>query len=471
MKKTKLITTICQDNCSYEELKNIINAGTDVIRINLSYANKEFCNNIIASIRKLEKELDKPIGIMLDINGPSVRLSDLNENEVTLKLDKKIKIYNYPVLCNDNQVCTNTENITSLLEVGDVLMMSDDEVELVVREISNDFVSCEVIKEGNIHSREEIHLKNRNFKLPFLDKDDYESIMYCIEKEIDFMSLSCVNDEQDVLSVSDMLIENNDNHIQLISKIETSDALDNLEEIVKASDGVMIDRSDLSIEAEIEKLPLYQKNILSMARKYEKIGIIASDMLIDITESTRPERSLVIDIYNAVLDNCDAILLSGKTNKGEFPIETISMMNKVLESAEEDFDYLDNLNQTMRDTKQDITSSIAYSVVDSSIRLKTKAIVANTNSGYTAKKISYFRPICPIIGLSPNMETVRSLTLTYGVIPVLSSECKNTDEIVKMCIKKAVPTLDLLPNDIIVITGGFPVSNKTTNFMKIEVIE
>ena len=471
MKKTKLITTICQDTCSYDELKEIINAGTDVIRVNLSYANKEFCDNIIASVRKLELELNKPIGIMLDINGPSVRLTDLNEEEVFLKLDKKVKIYNYPVLCNDNQLCTNTENITSLLDVGDVLMLSDDEVEMVVRELTNDYLSCQVIKEGYIHSREEIHLKNRNFKLPFLDKDDYDSIMYCIEKKIDFMTLSCVNDEQDVLSVSDMLIENHDDHIQLISKIETQDALDNLESIVKASDGVMIDRSDLSLEAEIEKLPLYQKTILSMARKYEKTGIIASDMLMDITESTRPERSLVIDIYNAVLDNCDAILLSGRTDKGEFPIETISMMNKILESAEEDFDYLDNLSQTIRDTKQDITSSIAYSVVDSSIRLKTKAIIANTNSGYTAKKISYFRPICPIIGLSPNIETVRTLTLTYGVIPIISDECKTTDQIVKMCAKKATEALDLLPQDIVVITGGFPVSSKNTNFMKIEVIE
>lgn len=471
MKKTKLITTICQDTCSYDELKEIINAGTDVIRVNLSYANKEFCDNIITSVRKLELELNKPIGIMLDINGPSVRLTDLNEEEVFLKLDKKVKIYNYPVLCNDNQLCTNTENITSLLEVGDVLMLSDDEVEMVVRELTNDYLSCQVIKEGYIHSREEIHLKNRNFKLPFLDKDDYDSIMYCIEKKIDFMTLSCVNDEQDVLSVSDMLIENHDDHIQLISKIETQDALDNLESIVKASDGVMIDRSDLSLEAEIEKLPLYQKTILSMARKYEKTGIIASDMLMDITESTRPERSLVIDIYNAVLDNCDAILLSGRTDKGEFPIETISMMNKILESAEEDFDYLDNLSQTIRDTKQDITSSIAYSVVDSSIRLKTKAIIANTNSGYTAKKISYFRPICPIIGLSPNIETVRTLTLTYGVIPIISDECKTTDQIVKMCAKKATEALGLLPQDIVVITGGFPVSSKNTNFMKIEVIE
>ncbi len=214
MRKTKIITTIVQDTCNYETLKDIILAGTDVIRINLSYANREFCDNLIGLVRKLEKELNRPIGVMLDINGPAVRLSDLHEDEVTLKLDKKIKIYSYPVLCNDNQLCTNTDNITTLHEVGDVLMLSDDEVELVVREIKNDYLLCEVIKEGVIHSREEIHLKNRNYKLPFLDKEDYDSIIYCINKKVDFVVLSGVTEEQDVLSVSDLLIENNDNHIQ-----------------------------------------------------------------------------------------------------------------------------------------------------------------------------------------------------------------------------------------------------------------
>ncbi len=470
MRKTKIITTIVQDTCNYETLKDIILAGTDVIRINLSYANREFCDNLIGLVRKLEKELNRPIGVMLDINGPAVRLSDLHEDEVTLKLDKKIKIYSYPVLCNDNQLCTNTDNITTLHEVGDVLMLSDDEVELVVREIKNDYLLCEVIKEGVIHSREEIHLKNRNYKLPFLDKEDYDSIIYCINKKVDFVVLSGVTEEQDVLSVSDLLIENNDNHIQLISKIETQDGLDNLEEIVKVSDGVMIDRSDLSLEASIEKLPLYQKEILKMARQYEKIGIIASDISLDITESTRPERSLVMDMYNAVIDNCDAILLSGAATVGH-PVETINIMNKVLESAEEDFDYLENLSMTMRDTKQDITSSIAYSVVDSSIRLHAKAIATNTSSGYSARKISFFRPICPILALSTSVETIRSLTITYGVIPKLIEECNNTNQVFNNCTKKAIDEFDLLPKDIIVITGEYPINNKNTNFMKIEVIE
>jgi len=471
MKKTKLITTIGPNTCNDEDLKNIILAGSDVIRINLSYADTKFCDELIDKIRKLEEELDKPIGIMLDTNGPSVRLSDLKDESVFLKLDKKVKIYSYPVLCNDNQLSTNIENIVSLLEIGDVLMLSDDEVELVVREISNDYVSCEVIKEGYIYSKEEIHLKNKSFKLPFLDQIDYDNIIYCIKKQVDFIALSCVNTEQDVLQVSDLLIENNDNHIGIISKIETQEGLDNLEDIVKVSDGVMIDRSDLSLEASMEKIPFYQKQVLAMARKYEKVGIIATDTLIDINESTRPERSLVMDIYNAVMDKCDAIVLSGAITKGEYPIETISTMAKVLESAEEDFDYDDNLAQTIRDTKQDITSSIAYSVVSSSIRLKTKSIIANTNSGYTAKKISYFRPNCPILALSPDEYTIRSLTITYGVIPILVEECKTTDEIVKKCVKKATTKLELLPKDIVIITGGFPISNKNTNFMKIEVIE
>ncbi len=232
----------------------------------------------------------------------------------------------------------------------------------------------------------------------------------------------------------------------------------------------MIDRSDLSLEASIEKLPLYQKEILKMARQYEKIGIIASDISLDITESTRPERSLVMDMYNAVIDNCDAILLSGAATVGH-PVETINIMNKVLESAEEDFDYLENLSMTMRDTKQDITSSIAYSVVDSSIRLHAKAIATNTSSGYSARKISFFRPICPILALSTSVETIRSLTITYGVIPKLIEECNNTNQVFNNCTKKAIDEFDLLPKDIIVITGEYPINNKNTNFMKIEVIE
>ncbi len=471
MKKTKIVTTIGKEISSYETLKEIIKAGCDVVRINLSYGDIKFCDHVIDELRKIEKELKKPVGILLDLNGPTVRIDDIKEDSLSLKKDKNIKIYSYPVLCTESQLSTNYEQVIDNLEVGDIIILSDDNVELVVKEVFNDYAQCQVIKEGVVNGKSAIRLKNKTFKLPFLGQEDYNNIMYALNKKVEFLALSGVSNEQDVLSVMDLLIENGENHLQVISKIENKEAIENIDSIIAVSDGVMIDRTDLSLDSSIEKIPFYQKMVLEKAREKEKIGIIATDMMLDMSESARPERSIVVDIYNAVMDNCDAIVLMGGTTTGKFTIETIDTMSKVLESAEEDFDYLTNLHDTIRDTKQDITSSIAYSVVDSSIRLHTKAIIANTMSGYTPKKISYFRPICHIIAPSPNIETVRSLTMVYGVTPVKSTECHSTDEIVESCVKEAKELLDLIPNDLVIVTGGFPINIGTTNFMKIEEIK
>ena len=188
-------------------------------------------------------------------------------------------------------------------------------------------------------------------------------------------------------------------------------------------------------------------------------------------QNAYPTRSEISDIYNAVMDRCDAIMLSGETTVGNHPVEAVEELSKIIISAEEDFDYQENLYETFRNTKNDITSNIAFSVVDSALRLKANSIITNTNSGYTASKISYFRPVCPILALSPNIDTTRSLTINYGVIPALSEECKSTDTIINMCSKKAVSMFDYKGGEVVIITGGFPISNKNTNFMKIEVIE
>ena len=268
-----------------------------------------------------------------------------------------------------------------------------------------------------------------------------------------------------------MLIENGNDHVGLIAKIETASALNNLDEILKVSDGVMVARGDLGIELSLERLPYFQKTILAKAREYEKIGIVATDLLMTMENNSIPSRAEVSDIYNAVMDKSDAVMLSGETTTGSYPVESVKTMARVIESAEEDFDYTENLSETLRGSKQDITSSIAYSVVDSALRLQTSAIIANTNSGYTAKKISHFRPNVPILGLSPSIDTIHSLTLVYGVTPILTSECQSTDTIVKMCVRVAKKTLYLIENDLVIVTGGFPISNKNTNFMKIEVID
>ena len=471
MKKTKTIITVGPSSQDIDILRELIKSGADVIRINLSHADKAFCDDIIKKVRKLEEELGKPIGIMLDTDGPSVRLDRFKEDVVIGEKDKQIKLYRYPVICNNTQFSVNYENIMEELNIGDILLIGDGFVEFEVIDLTNDYALLNTTIGGEIRSNQTVHIKDKSFKMPFLSEKDEKGILYGIKKNVDFIALSYVRDEQDVLEVADMLIENEDNHINIIAKIENESAMEYLDDILKVSDGVMVARGDLGIELSMEKLPFYQKTILKKAKEYEKTAIVATDFLHSMEENSRPARSEISDIYNAVMDKCDAIMLSGETTIGNYPIEVVETLTKVIESAEEDFDYQDNLLETFRNTKNDITSNIAYSVVDSSIRLKANSIITNTNSGYTALKISYFRPSCPILALSPNIDTTRILTINYGIIPVLTDECKSTDTIVNMCTKKAIKMFNYIGGEIVIITGGFPISNKNTNFMKIEVIE
>ena len=471
MKKTKAIITVGPNSSDYDVLKELIIHGADVIRINLSHASRPFCDDILKKVRKIEEELGRPIGIMLDTDGPSVRLNKFIDEVVNIPTDQKVKLYRYPVICNSIQLSVNYDDIIDELDIGDIILLGDGQVEFEVVDIETDYALLNTIIGGDVRSNQTLHVKDKTFKIPFLSEKDKKGILYGIKKKVDFLALSYVRDEQDVLEVADMLIENGDNHINLIAKIENASAIEYLEDIIKVSDGVMVARGDLGIEVSLEKLPYYQKLILKKAREFEKTAIVATDFLHSMEESQRPARSEVSDIYNAVMDNCDAIMLSGETTIGNYPVDVVDTLSKVIISAEEDFNYEENLQETFANTKIDITSNIAYSVVDSSLRLGASSILTNTNSGYTAAKISYFRPKCPILALSPNIDTTRILTINYGIIPMLTGECKSTDTIVNMCTRKAINYFDYQGGEIVIITGGFPISNKNTNFMKIEVIE
>lgn len=470
MKKTKIIGTIGPNSFDLNVMREMINNGMDVVRINLSHASFDFCDKVIKMVRDLEEELGRPIGMMLDLDGPSVRLDKFIEGSVNLEENKEIKLYNYPVICNNTQFSVNYEDITKELKKGDIILLSDGKVELEVLDSLTDYALLKVISGGEVKSNQTIYVKDKRLKLPFISDKDRENILYAIKKNVDFLALSYVRDEQDVLEVADILIENDNNHISLIAKIENGSALDNLDEIIKVSDGVMVARGDLAIEVSFEKLPFFQKNILAKAKEYEKVGIVATDFLMSMEENPRPSRSEISDIYNAVMDSCDAILLSGETTIGKYPTLAVDTLSKVIQSAEEDYNYNDNLMDIYENKLDDITSNIAYSVLLSATKLNAKCIIANTNSGYTALKISQTRCKTPILGLSPNFETARLLTINYGVLPKKIMECKSTDTILKMCTQEAIKTFDLKKNDIIVITGGFPISNKNTNFMKIEII-
>lgn len=470
MKKTKIIATIGPSSFDINVLKEMVINGADVIRINLSHADFKFCDKTIKMVREIEKKLDRPIGIMLDLCGPSVRVDKFIEKTAIFQKDKEIKLYNYPVICNNTQFSVNYPDYIKHLSIDDEVLLNDGKVVLKVTGIENDYVNLLVLEGGPVRSNETIYLRNKTIPMPFLNDKDNAAILYGIKKNIDFLALSYVRDEQDVLKVIDMLIEHDNNHIEVISKIENMSAINNLEEIIKVSDGVMVARGDLAIEVSFEKLPTLSKMILNKSREYEKIGIVATDFLLSMEEELRPARSEITDIYNAVMDKCDAILLSGETTVGKHPTLAVDTLSKILASAEEDFDYETNIKETFQNSLNDITSNIAYSVATTAKNLNSRCIITNTNSGYTALKISHIKCSCPIIAFSPNIDTLRLLTINYGVIPKKSVECKSTDTIVKMCLKKAKNEFDFEDGDIVIITGGFPINTKNTNFMKIEVI-
>jgi pyruvate kinase len=468
MRKTKIICTIGPVTKEKEMIKKLVLGGANLFRINFSHASHEFCDEVIDEIRKIEKELNTNIGIMLDITGPSLRISNLKGNEACLTKDKEIKIYNYEVLGTASQLSFNHPEVVGYLRIKDKILLSDGTIELEVIKKEKNAVIAKILNDGFIYSNKAVHVSNSSYQIPFISDKDKEDIIYAIEKNVDFIALSNVRTHDDVLEVIDLLISLKNDQINLIAKIETEVAFDDIDDILKLCDGVMVARGDLGLEMPIEKLPYVQKKVLKKALCNYKIGIVATDMLTSMEKSSMPTRAEVSDVYNAVIDGADAVMLCNETTVGNYPLETLDMMGKIIESAEEDYDYMKNLDEIMSTEKQDITTTISYAVVNSALRLRTKAIVASTNSGYTARKISRFRPICPIIATSPNLDTVRSLTLNYGVYPYLVDKEKTTDDIIKVCKKKVEETMNLEKSDKYIITGGFPSSINNTNFMRIE---
>lgn len=468
MKKTKIICTIGPSSGTVEVLRKMIEGGMDVARFNMSHASHAFCREMIHKIRQIEKESNKVIGILLDTNGPELRLGTIQSGHCFLKKGQEIRVYGKDVVGNEHAISINYEELLKDVSINQFLLLSDGKVRLRIISKSEDALLCQVEEEGYIYSNRTVHIPNIRFSLDYLSEKDKDDIRFAVEEKVDYLALSFVRSHFDVLDVTDYLIELGDEHIQLISKIENQDAIEDVENILKDSDGVMLARGDLGVEIPLEKLPGIQKAVIEKANEMNKISIVATELLSTMENDNRPTRAEVSDVYNAVIDGSDAVMLIGETTIGNFPIETVGMMSKIIESAEEDINYIALLETAMRSEQQDITTSIAYSVVDSANRLKAKAIVAATNSGYTPKKISRFKPICPILATSPKSDTVRSLTLNFGVYPVLVNEFVSTDEIVEECKRVALNEMNLEAKDKIIITGGFPADLNNTNFMKIE---
>jgi len=435
MKKTKVIATIGPASKDIEILKNLMLSGMDVARINLRYADKEFCEDIVNKIKNLNKELKTNTAILFDLEGPDITVGHFSGGSAYLNKGDKIRIYMDEVLGDSTKFSISYPNLINEIKVNNVLKINDGLIELKIIDKEINYLLCEVMIGGFIEDGKGVNV-GIHLNIPFLRTKDIEGIKLANELNIDYLALSKVSSYEDVLSVNDMLINLGNDHIAIITKIENEHALDEVDEIIKNSEGIIVARGDLGVELPMERLPKIQKMIINKCHIAGKISVVATELLSSMENVARPTRAEVADIANAVLEGTDAVMLSCETTIGNYPVQSLEIMSKIIEETEVDQNYYEFLDTTMRTEKQDITGSVAYSAVECAIRLKCKAIVTPTISGYTARKISRFRPNCPIVAITPDINVVKNLKLYYGIYPVLESDINSFDKIMKISKEK-----------------------------------
>ncbi len=470
MNKTKIVATVGPVTANKDILKQMIANGVDAFRINMSYSTPTFCRGIIKIINELNIELKSHVAIILDIKGPTIKIEHILNGKAYLKKDDKIRIYRDSVLGDCTKFSVDYKNLIDDVPLNSKLII-DGIIELKVLEKYDDYLLCKVLNDGEIKDNKTLRVPNVKFNCDYLSFQDKEIIKFANDNNVDFLALSFISSSEDVLEVNDLLINIGNDHLQILSKIENNFAIDDIDSIIKVSDGIIIDRKDLGVEVPLEKIPGIQKKIISKCHANGIISVIATDLLSSVNSFDYPTRAEVSDIANAVLDGTDSIMLSDETTIGKKPIETLKLLENILKTVENDIDYEYMLEKAIKTEKRDATGSLAYSVAGCALRLNCKAIFTPTMSGYTAKKISRFRPICPIIAPSPDDQTTKSLALNFGVYPILIDNLQNLDSIIEKSKKLAKDVLQLKEKDSIIITGGYPFKKiKYTNFMKIEEI-
>lgn len=471
MNKTKMVGTIGPSSISYSVIKNMILYGIDVIRINMAYASFDFAKDVILNVRKADLELGKTTGIMIDTIGPELKIGGLEKPEIILEKGRVIRLVSSELIGNSDMVSVNKEVVTHC-KINDEIYLNNANVRLKVIAKDDDNLLCEVQNDGIIISESTINVPNVDFNIKFLNNYDIDIIKFAIEMKVDYIALSKVKEEMDILDVNDLLIGLNESNVQLLSKIENAHAYEQIDRILKVSDGIIISRGDLAIDIGIEKVPSIQKELTKKAKENQKIVIVATEMFTSMKDNERPTRAEVSDVANAVIDSVDALMLGAETAIGSYPIETVKMMNNVIEEIEKNIDYNKLLDDIGQNEEINISKAIAYSSVDSANKVNAKAIICSTLSGTTAKDISSFRPSCPVVAISPNSCVVRGLSINYGIIPLTVGMAETTDELVNLSIQAVKKAVKLEKTDKVVIAGSFPLESVNyTNFMKIEEIK
>ena len=469
MRKTKMICGIGPATQSWPVFKKLVENGMGVVRVNFSHATIEERQLDEDLVMRARKELGANLAILYDTKGPDLRTCNFENGEIDFVEGNTIRIVRESVIGNKDRISFNYPQVIDNLEVGTTILLNDGFVRLEVISVEDDGVTCKILDSATLTSRRGTNIPGVDLNIPFISEDDEEDIKYACEHDGDFLGISFVSTADDVRAARELLKKYGKPEMQILSKIETAKAIENIDEIIDETDGIIIARGDLSVEVPFIKVPVLQKEILKKCREKGKVCIVATEMLKSMCKNSRPTKAELTDVATAVFDGADAVWLSDETTIGQHPDLASQYLGEISEVAEQYYkEYGKTYNVTSEHKMHDL---IANSVVSAAKDLNVKVIVTASMSGFTARKVSNLKPDAYILATVPNEKVARSLALNWGIYPVVVPEYNSTDEVVTDGIAKAKEFMKLEKGDKIIITGGFPnTGEKTTNFLKIEEI-
>ncbi|MBO7748398.1 pyruvate kinase [Paenibacillus sp. MWE-103] len=471
MRKTKIVCTIGPSSESLENTKKLINAGMNVARLNFSHGDFEEHGNRIKNIRQASRELGKNVAILLDTKGPEIRLGKLKEEPIELNQGETITLTTEEILGDRDRIPVTYSNLPADVHVGSTILIDDGLIGLTVEDVQGTEIKCRIVNSGPIKSKKGVNVPGVHISLPGITEKDAGDIVFGIEQGIDFIAASFVRKATDVLEIRELLEKHNASHIQIISKIENQQGVDNLDEILEVSDGLMVARGDLGVEIPAEEVPLVQKNMIQKCNRAGKPVITATQMLDSMQRNPRPTRAEASDVANAIFDGTDAIMLSGETAAGKYPVESVQTMSRIAMRAESALDFREIFTKQAQAQQTTVTEAISQAVANSALDLNAKAIITSTESGYTARMVSKYRPKSPVIAVTPNEQVMRRLALIWGVIPSLGTPAQTTDEMFDIAVQGGINSGLVKLGDTVIISAGVPVGRSgSTNLIKIHTI-
>ncbi|MBQ8188347.1 MAG: pyruvate kinase [Lachnospiraceae bacterium] len=467
MRKTKIICTIGPASENEETLRELMLAGMNVARFNFSHGTHEEQKRKLTSVLKVSNELGLPVATLLDTKGPEIRLKDFANGKEELVEGQTFTLTTDEMMGTNEKASITYKNLKSDVKVGMTILIDDGKIEMVIEKITDTDIVCRVINGGFVSNHKGINAPGAVLSMPYISDVDRADITFCAQMGYDFLAASFARSKEDILEVRKILDENN-SKAKIIAKIENMQGIENVEEILEASDGIMVARGDMGVEIPLEEVPVIQKAMIKKAVAQGKQVITATQMLESMISNPRPTRAETADVANAIYDGTTAIMLSGETAAGNYPVEAVTTMAKIAERAEQDIDYGGRMKKYDTADGVDITTAISHATCTTAMDLNAAAIITVTMSGFTADMISRYKPGCPIIGCSVNPRVCRQLNLSWGVAPLLIHKEETADDLFEEATKVAEKAGLVKKGDLVVLTAGVPLGmTGTTNMIRV----